>query len=379
MNANHIFTHKRMGLDRRVWWLMLFFCIVSIGLFGYNSINRKPCSVISLTARSESGSTKQFYINEPIHFTAFMSGSEKVDWDFGDKTTAGESNSSIFHSFRQTGNFIVKATIDGGCEEVMALKVIKRPGVELSNNETPALVESIIVPSNRYPLVGEIVKFSSTVEASKYEWWIEGSSDPVKNTSTVAYTFNLPETYTVRLKINDNTKKIYSYPIVVVDLPKTEEENKVTGNVPKILQPTYTPPPPYVPPVDNPVSADQTQGQKTNPVIPEVKQNPTPDNNMPPRKYAYLSNAQFKERLQEVVAANKNFKDFDMYLCDGGATVVIENGTQTTFERLCQNITGEKREIVSVDYLDVKQFDDKSRCIKSLKVKHEKKKKGIFK
>ncbi len=364
MKESPIFTRRRMGLDRGVWAMMICVCIICLGLLSYKMVSVEPCAKITISIQNNMGSFGDFYQDDMLRLSAFMQNSKDITWDFGDNTRV-EEGVAVSHAFKNYGNFPVTVRVNGRCYETAMVKVLKKREVI----DTAVFASDNILTGNKDPYVGERVSFTSKVDAKSYEWSIENSSFPVYNDKIATYVFNAPGLYTVILKLDNNPKKVSIMPVMVA--PAKITVGPKPSNVPQLL-PVI---PPYTPPVE------KHDEPKPEPALTE-KPKPEPAQPVqeePKRVYSYKSTAQIKLMLDEVISGDKNVTDFDKYLCDGSKTKVNENGKESTFGQLCENLAGEKNiKDLSVEFVDFTNFPDKTKCVKVLKVKYTKKKKPWF-
>jgi len=382
MRVSSINSNKILGLDSSIWFTLIIVSFLSLGLLGYKLAEEEECLPASLSKKNLNGAIEGFKPNETIQFTLFVPGSNApISWDFGDKSPS-ETGSLVSHIFNKPGNYEVIAKVNGRCEETTIVKVEPetapiKPTDELATNSNLPSAGGLVQASNYQPMVNQQVTFSSNLAGKTYEWTVEGpGSFEVKTTNVATYSFPIAQRYTVKLMLDNNPNKVYSAFILVAPLPKPAAP---IATIPIQPKPLLTPQ----------GGGGAGAGGNTNPAITTPVQQPTvqptvqqpvrqdPATSEPAAKPAanffYIKEGKFQEMLEAVISGTKNVSDFKRYLCDGENTEVIENGKTITFEKLCQNIGGEKRKIISVSYGEVTPFENGSKCVKKLIVKHEKK------
>lgn len=378
MRVSSINSNKILGLDSSILVTFTIVSVLSLGLLGYKLAEEEECLPATLSKKNLNGALEGFKPNETIQFSLFVPGSKApITWDFGDKSPS-ETGSLVSHIFNKPGSYEVIAKVNGRCEETTIVKVEPetapvKPTDELASNSNLPTTAGLVQASNYQPLVNQQVTFSSNLTGKSYQWSVEGpGSFEVKTTNVATYSFPVPQRYTVKLMLDNNPNKVYTAIVLVAPLPKPAAPVVTLPIQPKpLLTPqgggdggTATNPAPAVTtPVQQPTVQQPTRPESA-PAEPAAK---------PVANFLYIKEPKFQEMLEAVISGTKNVSDFKRYLCDGENTEVIENGKTITFEKLCQNIGGEKRKIISVSYGEVTPFENGSKCIKKLIVKHEKK------
>jgi len=362
-----------MGLDKSVWWVMLFFCILSIGLASYTIAEEKPCvNIIVAINGTTKGLNKTFFIGETVRFSALFAEDKKVRWDFGDRSNTEQGLRST-HTYKKEGVYPITITIDGSCiqhDQVVIKQFVSDTSV--ANNNAIKTLFGNPIDGNTSPTVMQSVIFSSTAIAKSYEWSISNYSNyPVKDTREAQFVFQTPGLKVLQLMLDGDPGKVYRKDIIVQPLPTVP---KNTQDLPAPQVPVYIPQPaPQVPkdnvktepdkPVDKPVD-------KPAEIKPEVKTEPAIEK----PKTIRIGNENFKDMLQDVVNNNADVADFNDYLCDQGKTRVLINDEKnwTTFAALCNKIRGDKRVTVT----EVEQTIENN-CVVKIKVKYDRKKKFL--
>lgn len=372
-NSNSIFTRRRMGLDSRVWWVMLVACVLSIGLVSYKISGDKPCvNVVVAINGTTRGTGKTFFVGETVRFAALFAEGKKIEWDFGDQSN-GENGIRATHTYKKEGKYPITISVDGKCiqHDAVLIKKVTRDSNK-ANNEAISELFGNPIDGNTSPTVMQSAVFNSNVEASAYEWSISNYSNyPIKNTREAQFVFQTPGLKVVQLKLDNDENKVYKKDIIVQPLPVVNDksENMAPPQVPVYI------PTPIAPgeksdhkeadkPVDKPVDRPVT----TTPAKPaDTKPDPGPAKPATIR----IGNENFKDLLQDLVNNNVEMSEFDDYLCDKGKTRVLVNDERnwTTFAALCNKIKGDDK--VTIE--KVEQIIDNN-CVVKIKVTYSRKK-----
>lgn len=289
MNSNRILTRKVMGLDYRVWRVMILFLVLSAGLLSYKLMDTPKCAPIDFKIKTISDNDSVYYTNDILSFRTL--GAEKnVTWDFDDKTGTVEGT-FVTHRFATEGKYFIRVTVNSVCEFVKPV-TIKKAIVE----ETDSNKQRIIGNDKTFVRTSET--FTCSQSAESYEWKVsEHPEYGNRSGASTTYKFEQAGDYTIELTLNKNRLKKYTKQI------------KVAG-IPKLINDKPEPPP-------------ATGGGGSNP------------------SKLIISESTFKEFLEKVISGVYFEDDFDKYLCAEGATPVILNGKknkQITFSEACKEL-----------------------------------------
>jgi PKD repeat protein len=363
-----VFTRQKMGLDKRVWIVMIVFCILSIGLASYKIAEEKPCVTVMIAINGTAkGTNKTFFIGETVRFSALFAEDKKINWDFGDNSNS-ELGMRSTHTYKKEGVFPITITINGSCiqhDQVIIKKFMSDTSV--ANNDAIKSLFGNPIDGNVSPTVMQSVIYSSTAPAKTYEWSISNYSNyAVKNTREAQFVFLTPGLKVLQLMLDGDPSKIYKKDIIVQPLPYVPKNTQdvplpqVPVYIPQQLPQTNTAKAEPEKPVDKPVD-------KPAELKPEVKTEPVIEK----PKTIRIGNENFKDLLQDVVNNNLDVADFNDYLCDQGKTRVLINDEKnwTNFTALCNKIRGDKRVTVT----EVEQTLENN-CVVKIKVKYDRKK-----
>lgn len=287
MKSTRILTRKTMGLDRRVWRVMIFMLILTSGLLGYKLMDTPKCTPVDFKIKTISDNDSVYYTDEILSFRTVRS-EKKITWDFNDNTGT-DTGTFITHRFATEGKYYIKVTVNSNCEFVKPITIKKAIPVP---TETVGNEAQIIGHDKTFVRISEVYTCSKV--ADYYEWNI--SEHPEYGTRTGAsatYKFEEPTDYTIELTLNKDRLKRFTKTVKVVSIPT------------------------LIPDKPQPVES------KNNKIL--------------------LSEKTFKDYLEKVISGAFFAKDFDKYLCSEGATPVVMNGKakkKITFTQACEKLNG---------------------------------------
>ncbi|MBC7889027.1 MAG: PKD domain-containing protein [Ferruginibacter sp.] len=332
MNRNRIHKRKIMGLDKRVWGVMVIAIILPLLLLSYYLVDKKECLPVDFYFKSMSEKTgNEFLPGETIIFKA-SSKSDDITWDFGDQSPKAYGN-YIIHEFHSAGNYAVNASTGSGCEKIKQV-TIKKMVSELGNTLTVGYVagEEIIGPHST--IAGKEEWFMCMVTASAYAWSVVNYPKMHQTGLSAKFKFPSPGKYNVQVILDNDQSKRYSKEIIVKDeTGKPEPANTkevirqlIPSDFEKNPNPGGTAEPPQNPVQDVPVTAP-------------AKVEP------PKRKTIFISNETFNSFMESVLNDQKDISDFSQYLFYEGATKVQVKGESDfkTFTWLYQELKGKSK------------------------------------
>lgn len=215
MNSNRFSTRKSLGLDNRVWYVMLTVIVVSIGLLSYELADTKKCVPVHFTFRrllaAESDTTVAvFRVGETIMFSA-SKNPDIISWDFNDNSPI-QYGQYINHEFKMERDYYVTARVGRGCNDVQKISIIKAD----ENIATPS-AEQIITggDSTVYPNIRQT--YTCMQPADYYDWNLDGYPAMRQQgvSASAKFTFPKPGTYTVRVTLNHDVSKQYPKLVIV--------------------------------------------------------------------------------------------------------------------------------------------------------------------
>ena len=109
MTSNRIFTRQLMGLDYRVWRVMLIISILSLGLLSYRLIDSKKCIPVNFLIKTITIHADSTYsVGENLSFIS-SSNKNEITWDFGDNTEK-VTGQYVTHAYQNTGSYKIIAS-----------------------------------------------------------------------------------------------------------------------------------------------------------------------------------------------------------------------------------------------------------------------------
>ncbi len=183
--------------DDKVILTMLSLATLFLGITAFKFNTKKNCSSIKFSFRSAS-SSDFVYVGEDVHFAAqFNYSADNLEWDFGDKTPKDrKSGMFVTHVYKNPGQYIVRLTINGECQEPKNINVNRREDLG------KALYLNPMWPSDTLYAGKEYVFTDNTVGAVTWTWHFEKDEFP-RNKQTMPYIFTQAGLYKVTLIIND--------------------------------------------------------------------------------------------------------------------------------------------------------------------------------
>jgi PKD repeat protein len=322
-----------MGLDYRVWRVMLIISVLSLGLLSYRLIDSKKCIPVSFSIKTIAIHTDSTYsVGENLSFIA-SSNKNEVTWDFGDNS-AKITGQYVTHAYQNTGSYKITASTGTGSSCETTMQIVIAPAVIQKDDANLVTGEEILGPLST--ITGKDEIFTCMVTARVYEWSISNYPKMTQKGSTAKFQFPTAGKYTVQVTLDGDRTKRYSKEITVEAAPD----------------------------LSSPIPDD------IKPLIPEgVQPLPLPDANTTVK----ITDATFKEYLEKVIDKKMTAADFDNYLCSKGGTPVILNGEPMTFNALCEEISGKKRRkmIIGKTRIKIKMAEmrrEKDGCVNTILV-----------
>lgn len=325
-------------LDKKILFVFIATFLVSSGVLAYRVATVAPCNeVVFATAE------KQYKAGELVKFLDATEGAKTWQWDFGDSTSVSSVVAPL-HIYKNPGEYTVTLKVNNSCYLSKNIVI----------SEKEKLVDPSIFPVFELPetiAFGEVLTVvDETKDATSWEWRFGETASVNAVTQTATYEFDEPGLKTVSLIVNGNIDNITHKKINVLPPVKKEVElTQLSAEKPKGWNIKYKP------------SQTVTEEDNENGVEKSA-----------PTVVPFISDIEFERRLMLVVDGKMKAKDFSEYFCGDLNRTVLENGNNTTFSALCDQINGKKLKIKSL-----KIFRDRdSNCIKNITIEH--KKRGWF-
>lgn len=334
MTDNRIFTKQLMGLDYRVWRVMLVICILSLGLLSYRLIDSKKCKPVTFSIKTIVQHADSVYnTGEALSFVSSANDNEII-WDFGDNSDK-ITGQYVTHFYKNAGAYKVTASTGTGCETIQSI-MVSVPVAAAQDDNNVVTGQEIVGPLST--ITGKEEMFTCMVTAKTYEWSISNYPKMNQQGSTAKFQFPTTGKYLVQVTLDGDRTKRYTKEISVEAAP----------------------------------IAPSTAPDEVKPLIPESIQplpNPTDSKNIK------ITDDIFKGYLEKVIDKKMTTADFDNYLCYKGDTKVILNGDLMSFNAMCEEISGKKRRklIIGKTKIKIEKAEmrrDKDGCVNIIEVKY---------
>ncbi len=331
MNSKRILTRKTLGLDHRVWRVMIILFVLCTGLYSYTLIDKTKCIPVDFKIKTIDNDSV-YYTDEILSFST-LRFEKNITWDFGDNSPNG-TGTFITHRFAKEGKYFIKVTVNSDCQFTKPITVRK------AVLESPDSKEQIDGHTSTF--VGASENFTTIAKADSYEWIIENHPEyGTQNGQSVNYKFMSAGEYTLKLTLNKDRFKIYSKSITVIE----NEKPKAVEKIDKLID------------YDKLAKLDKETSVKTS-----------------------ISELTFAEYLGKVISGEYFAKDFDDYLCMEGKTPTILNGKsdkQVTFAQACAELNGKRKSKFlgmgkkAVKIKSVRFNRAKDNCITLIEIKYD--------
>lgn len=331
MNSERILTRKTLGLDHRVWRVMIVLFVLSVGLYSYTLIDKPKCMPVDFKIKTIDNDS--VYSTDEILSFSSMRFEKNITWDFGDNSPNG-TGTFITHRFATEGKYFIKVTVNSDCQFIKPITV-RKAIVETVNSREQ-------IDGHPSTFVGASESYTSLAKATTYEWSVENHPEyGVLNGQSVSYKFMSSGDFTIQLTLDKDRFKIYRKSVTVVE----NEKPKPVEKIDKLID------------YDKLAKLDKETSVKTS-----------------------ISEMTFAEYLEKVIAGQYFAKDFNDYLCMEGKTPVIINGKadrQVTFEQACAELNGKRKSKFlglgkkSVHIKKVRLNRDNNNCVTLVEIKYE--------
>jgi PKD domain len=331
MNSERILTRKTLGLDHRVWRVMILLIVLSTGLYSYTLIDTPKCTEVDFKIKTIDNDSV-YYTDEILSFST-LRFEKNITWDFGDNSPAG-TGTFITHRFATEGKYFIKVTVNSDCPFTRPITVRKAVVETLDSKEQ--------IDGHNSTFVGASESFTTLAKANTYEWIVENHPEyALLNGQSVNYKFMSPGDFTIKLTLDKDRFKIYRKSVTVVE----NEKPKPVEKIDKLID------------YDKLAKLDKETSVKT-----------------------AISELTFKEYLGKVVTGDFFAKDFNDYLCMEGRTPTIINGKadkQVSFEQACAALNGKKKSKFlglgkkAIHIKSVRLNKGKDNCISLIEIRYE--------
>lgn len=196
--TNRVTTFK---IDGKVIETMLFTAALFLLLMAFRNRNTVPCKQVSF-GFSTANRNDVAYEKERVYFSSQIKYDASMwAWDFGDKTPPDtRSGPYATHEYAQPGQYTVRLTINGKCEETKSISILKRDDRNRQLYLRPAWPPGNELVAGRDYYFGD-----STLGAETWSWYF-GKDESKRTRQNVRYQFLEPGEYTVVLVVNDDVE-----------------------------------------------------------------------------------------------------------------------------------------------------------------------------
>ncbi len=360
MRSSEIFTRQRMKLDISVWLSMITVIVLSCGLFAYKMIDKskiKPCTPFDITINGLANSGDSTYnVDESLLFKGNIPSGDEIIWYFGDNTKKQEGFITS-HTFKQTGNFVITATINDNCVSRRKINIIKP---EIIIRDSSGNIAANIIGSDEIP-IGENATFYTLLPASSYVWTIENNNyyQP-RNGKQTAFKFKTAGIYTIMLVLDNDRQKTFRKNVVVnpADANNNDEDESLTKLIPSDY---YKVSPKKEDSVVNQNLPAQNQSVQSLPAQNQTVQKPPEEKTIEKRG---IGAGTFKGLLENLVLGKMECDKFNQYfLCLNltAKNVYVNGGRKpVSFSDFCQQLqlqSQKKGTTVEIASAEIKRDD----------------------
>ncbi len=339
-----------LKLDRKVILTFLIVMIGCVALFAFKLVTNVECHLITIKTATHSSLKHfkdQYFSGEVIQMTATSRGAKRYEWDFGDGTPKGKTQSTS-HAYIKPGNYVVQVKINDKCVEFKELLVVN--SVQTTNAMMDAMKDDKpFIMGPEVVTVGEPVTFQDASQGSSvWEWSILNSPNiPMQSGVAATFIFPVPGTKIIYVKTNGDANRVAQKTITIL-----AKQMPVAGTQsPAMSMPSPTP---------MPIPSHNLPKEEEEPVV-EKKKEDKPI-------VAALPDMEFKNLIEGLTNGKVTPEAINAYLCNGTATKVHKNGEWDTWGSFARDIAGKKR----IDIKSVKVYRDENNCVTTLEIEYKK-------
>jgi hypothetical protein len=329
MQTSYIATNRTLGLDVKVWIVMLVVAVICGGLVSYIAITDEPCVPFRISTRglNTNKTSGNYHVGEPIRFAVSVINSRNITWDFNDKSGEENGTTVVSHSFAKEGEYHITAKINGKCEQTTTVYIQKQ---EVAHTNPVLTGSNIMITGTDVTEVDKTETFFSNAPATSYEWTVLNRNEyEAQNGKIATFIFKTQGRYIIKLKLDNNREKTYFKHVYVS--PSSRVNNlplPTTRIIPPLTRPMMPAPRPE--PQDPVIRYRDTaapSAQRDNPPV--------------ERTYLETSNRDLKTRLGRIIDGSK--ENFDDVLNTATTNVLINNKRIMAFEDFCNAIKNRKK------------------------------------
>jgi PKD domain len=349
MLAKSIFTRQQLGLDYRIWRVMLIISVLSLSFLSYRILDSKKCIPVNFIIKTITAHADSTYNVGEILSLISSANKDETTWDFGDNT-GKVTGQYVTHIYKAAGTYKITASTGSTCEKVMKI-AIATPTTIIESSTNLISGEEIVGPI--LTITGKDALFTCMVTAKVYEWSITNYPKLTQTGPSAIFQFPTPGKYIVEVTLDNDREKRYTKDInVEAEAVKPVTTTTDPAELKQLISPKISP---------------MTIPEKLLPAEAVVA---APEKN----KTVTITDAIFKDYLGKVIDKKMTAADFDSYLCYKGDTKVILNGDLMTFNAMCGEISGKKKSKMvlwkkSIKIKTAEMRRDTDECVNIIEIK----------
>ena len=329
------YGNESKHLDKLVIYLFVGAFLISAVTFAFRYMKFAPCEEVFFTVDSSS-----YRAGELIKFTDETEGAKSWKWEFGDSSEVKTLKRTL-HNYEKAGEYQVKLIVNNICEQTKMVTIKEK---------------LIVRDSTRYPVfslpetikVGQVLKVKDETEnADTWEWRFGDNASVDAKTRKAEYVYEEPGLRSVRLIVNGDDEYIAVKKINV--LPLNGKKSRITE-------------------IDQPRDKGWNIKKAPTDAGPGVEKEKELKK---PSAAPYISDRNFIVKMELIADEKIKPQSLIDYFCGNINLPIVENGDNSTFLVLCENIKGKKLKKLKVSLNRVKG----SNCITTLTISY---KKGLF-
>lgn len=319
-------------LDKIILRFFIAVFLLSTPVFAYRYVKNKSCEEVVFTSDADS-----YRQGELIKFTDGTEQAKSWKWDFGDSTAISTVRNPL-HVFKNSGEFLVKLTVNDFCEHTQVITIDEKLFLK-----DPKKFPVFNIPES--VTVGETLVIQDLTEnASVWEWRFGETAEANSKKRTAEYVYKTPGLKTISLIVNGDIDHMSKKQINVLPIIEDTNDNlnEITGT-------------------------NRRLGDGL-PVRPPSHRTETPDDNTAPIAAPYISDDNFSNKLLLVAKDQISASAFNEYFCGNLSANVIANGKTMSFLEFCEGIAKKNLKIRKLEI----HRNEGTNCIKNVTIRHRK-------
>ena len=155
-------SRKFLGMNSKVWLVIIIMLIISGGFVGYTMLKNEECVPIDFNVGVAPHLNDNFYyVGEEIPFKASRA-SNRISWNFNDDSDSIVGKAFVTHKFSKEGYYYVTLSTSLDCEAIRLVTIRNRNGSDTA--EVAAMNKSIDAD---LPRLNAILKAAGLPELKK--------------------------------------------------------------------------------------------------------------------------------------------------------------------------------------------------------------------